>query len=109
MMDDTTPQQDYLASLGVWHRYPDVVERCKAGGPPPPLQADGIPGLVWWYEYHPPTADQYAMLLDRAVAADAITTADRTAFAELTPIEGVAAVRACLAMAASARKARAHG
>ena len=103
--DDTTSQHDYLVSLYAWRRRaPEYAAKMEAGGPPPPMRADGIAGLVWWYEYHPPTAEQYALFLDRAVSAEAISAEDRAEFASLTPIEGVAAVRARLAMAARTKR-----
>ncbi|GAA5041761.1 hypothetical protein [Nocardia callitridis] len=53
---------------------------------------------MWWCEDHFLTTADYSRLLDQALAENAISPIDRVVFARRTPIEGVAAVRACLAL-----------
>ena len=64
--DSVTPQQSYYGQLGFLRRYmPQAVARFTAGGPPPPMTADGARGWLVWHEHHTPTVEELARLLER--------------------------------------------
>ncbi|MGW1742420.1 hypothetical protein ACWCPQ_26845 [Nocardia sp. NPDC001965] len=56
-------------------------------------------GRVLWHGEHPATAEQYTKLLADAVAVGVIGAGDCAELSGVTPIEGVAAIRARLVTA----------
>ncbi|MEU9516812.1 hypothetical protein [Micromonospora sp. NPDC048169] len=97
------------STLRIWHtRDRGLIRRTLDGlnaldKPSRPTATDGIPQHVRWMEAHPPTTVEYRKLLDRAVGDGVLTIEDRATLATVTPIEGVAALRARMAVAAQGR------
>ncbi|SNY88679.1 hypothetical protein SAMN04244553_5661 [Nocardia amikacinitolerans] len=62
----------------------DVAAKFSAGGPPPPVAADGARGWLLWHDHHVPTVEQLARLLEQ-LRAEGLTTADQIIAHALPP------------------------
>ncbi|WP_157227496.1 hypothetical protein [Nocardia asiatica] len=75
--DDVTPQQSYYGQLASARSHsPGLAEKLMAGGPPPPMAADGVMGKILWHEHHLPTAAEYAALVEQMRAEGIIADGD---------------------------------
>ena len=76
-----TAQQAYYGQLGFMRRAGMTAHADKlvAGGPPPPMAADGPIGWLVWHEHHLPTPEELAQLVDRLLGAGLITASQLSA------------------------------
>lgn len=84
--DGQTDHGAYFAHLAFLRRSckQDVAAKFSAGGPPPPIAADGARGWLVWHEHHVPTAEQLARLLEQ-LRAEGLITADQIIAHALAP------------------------
>ncbi|WP_174567805.1 hypothetical protein [Nocardia altamirensis] len=94
--DDATLQQHYFGQLAWYQHYgtPEQLAKFSAGGPPPPMKADGVTGKILWFEVHTPSVSELAALLAEMETAGWITVEVRENIAELSPADGIAELKA---------------
>ncbi|WP_433657994.1 hypothetical protein ACQPW1_39595 [Nocardia sp. CA-128927] len=91
-----TPQQIYFGQRFHLEQFgtPEQVAKFSAGGPPPPLKADGVTGKILFYEANMPTVEEFAGLLAEMEKGGWITSEVREKVAGLSRADGVAELKA---------------
>ncbi|MGY2119588.1 hypothetical protein ACW9HR_37365 [Nocardia gipuzkoensis] len=92
--DDITPQQTYYGQLESTRAHsPRLAEKMSAGGPPPPMDADGLIGKILWHEYHLPTTAEYAALVEQMRAERILPASDACVPGDPPTADDVAALK----------------